>query len=218
MPMTYGLLALIAVMYVLEGGLTGTPSYSRMITLGGQVNVLVLQGQWWRVVTAIFLHFSWAHILLNGWSLYVMGEIVEPALGSRRYLGVFLLGGVMGGLFALVAYQPTVLLAGASGAIFGLLGATAVIAWSARGPARTYFLRWVGTILVLNLVFDYLNPAIGIWDHMGGLVGGAIATYMIGGIAPPYAGGGYTWRAYVGGAAYVILAAFLIGYAQRIWG
>lgn len=215
MPITYGLLALIAAMFVLEGGLSsGGPSIARMVALGAQVNSHVLEGQWWRILTAIFLHFSWAHILLNGWSLYVMGELVEPALGSRRFLGVFLLSGVMGGLVSLAVYQPSDVLAGASGAIFGLLGATAVIAWNLRGPARGYLLRWVGSILLLNLAFDYFNPAIGIWDHIGGLVGGVIATYMSSGTQPGRTG----IRAYIGGAAYVILAAFLIAYAQRIWG
>lgn len=214
LPVTYGLLGAIAVMFVWEGGLTGAPSISRMVALGAQVNGLVLQGQWWRIVAAMFLHFSWTHILLNGWSLYVMGEIVEPALGPQRFLGVYMLGGVMGGLVSLALYSPYEILAGASGAIFGLFGATAAIAWTARGPARAYLLRWVVGILVINLVFDLMNPSIGIWDHFGGLVGGILGTFMLGGVVSPRSPA----RAYLSGAAYAVLAAFLVSYAQRVWG
>lgn len=213
MPATYILLALIAVVFVLEGGITGGEQTSLVVQAGAQINGLVAQGQWWRIVTAIFIHWSWMHILLNGWSLYVMGEIVEPSLGSRRFVGIFLLGGIMGGLVSLVAYGPYEVLAGASGAIFGLLGATGVIALDARGPAKAYLLRWLGSILVINLVFDVMNSAqIGIWDHLGGFIGGALATYMIGGVGSSRHG---TTRAYIGGAAFVILAAFCVAYSQR---
>jgi len=200
-------------MYVLEGGIgagfTGSPALMRMVDLGAQVNVLVLQGEWWRVVTAIFLHLNWLHIVLNGWSLFVMGELVEPAFGWRRFLGLFLLGGVMGGLLSLVAYPPYSVLVGASGAIFGLLGATGVIALEAQGPLRRYLLRWLGSILVLNLAFDFLYPGIGVWDHVGGLVGGFLAAYMLGGVRRQV-----NWRARLAGVAYVVACIALIGVAR----
>jgi len=208
LPATYGLLAVLAVMYVLEGGLGGSPALMRMVNLGAQVNVLVLQGQWWRIVTAIFLHLNWLHILLNGWSLFVMGELVEPAFGWRRFLVLFLLGGVMGGLLSLVAYPPYSVLVGASGAIFGLLGATGVIALEAQGPLRGYLLRWLGSILVLNLAFDFMYPGIGVWDHVGGLVGGFLAAYMLGGVRRVRG-----LRARIAGGAYVVLCVGLIGFA-----
>ena len=208
LPATYGLLAVLAVMYVLEGGLGGSPALMRLVNLGAQVNVLVLQGQWWRIVTAIFLHLNWLHILLNGWSLFVMGELVEPAFGWRRFLALFLLGGVMGGLLSLVAYPPYSVLVGASGAIFGLLGATGVIALEAQGPLRGYLLRWLGSILVLNLAFDFMYPGIGVWDHIGGLVGGFLAAYMLGGVRRLRG-----LRARIAGGAYVVLCVGLIGFA-----
>ena len=209
MPATYVLLVVLVVMYVLEGGLGGSPDLIRMVYLGAQVNVLVLQGQWWRIVTAIFLHLNYLHIILNGWSLFIMGELVEPAYGSFRFVVLFLLGGVMGGLLSLVAYPPDAVLVGASGAIFGLLGATGVIALEAQGPMRGYLLRWLGSILVLNLAFDFMYPGIGVWDHVGGLVGGFLAATMIGGVRRLQG-----LRAKVAGIAYVLICAGLAGYAS----
>ena len=209
LPATYALLVILAVMYVLEGGLGGSPPLMRMVNLGAQVNILVLQGQWWRILTAIFLHLNWLHILLNGWSLFVMGELVEPAFGSKRFIAVFLLGGVMGGLLSLVAYPPYSVLVGASGAIFGLLGATGVIALEAQGPVRGYLLRWLGGILVLNLAFDFMYPGIGVWDHIGGLVGGFLAAYMLGGVRRLQG-----WRSRTAGIAYVAVCAGLVALAR----
>ncbi len=214
MPATYGLLALLAVIFLAEGGLAGQPSTFRLVQMGGQVNgYILLGGQWWRLLTAMFLHFNWLHILLNGWSLYVMGQIVEPVLGTRKFLFVYLVGGLFGGLVSLAFYPLNVLMVGASGAIFGLLGATAVIALHAAGPSRGYLLRWLLSILVLNLGFDFTMPGIGVWDHVGGLIGGFLATYVV------YASTrGRTAVAYSAGGAYVVLAAFLIAYAQRLAG
>lgn len=209
LPATYALLAVLAVMYVLEGGLGGSPGLMRMVDLGAQVNVLVVHGEWWRIVTAIFLHLNWLHILLNGWSLFVMGELVEPAYGSLRFVLLFLLGGVMGGLLSLVAYPPYSVLVGASGAIFGLLGATGVIALEAQGPARSYLLRWLGSILVLNLAFDFMYPGIGVWDHVGGLIGGFLAATMLGGVRRTQG-----LRARVAGLGYVLICVGLAGFAS----
>lgn len=210
MPATIALLAVLLVIFLFEGGILGNPSLDRLVTLGAQVNIYVLQGQWWRLFTAMFLHFSWMHILFNGWSLYIMGQIVEPSLGTRNYLFVYLLGGIMGGLASLAVYSPYTVLAGASGAIFGLLGATVVIALHSGGPARSALIRWVGTIVVLNLGFDFIQPGIGVWDHVGGLVGGFLATYIVVGTAR-----GKAIVPYLAGGAYVVLAAYLVSFAQR---
>ena len=209
LPATYAILLILAIMYVLEGGLGGSPQLMRMVDLGAQVNVLVLQGQWWRIFTAIFLHLNWLHILVNGYSLFVMGELVEPAFGSRRFVVVFLLGGIMGGLLALVTYPPYTVLVGASGAIFGLLGATGVIALEAQGPVRSYLLRWLGSILVLNLALDFMYPGIGVWDHVGGLIGGFLAAYMLGGVHRLSG-----WPSRAAGVAYVVVCVGLIAFAH----
>jgi len=205
LPATYGLLAVLAAIFLFEGGIAGDPSVGRLVQLGAQVNQFVLAGAWWRIVTAMFLHFSWTHFLLNAWSLFVMGELVEPALGTRTYLIVYLASGVMGGLMSLALYPQNQVLAGASGAIFGLLGATAVLAWQARGPVRSSLLRWVVGILVLNLGFDFLYPGIGVWDHVGGLSGGVLATWVI---IDAYRGGGRS--RYAGALLYVLCGAALV--------
>lgn len=156
------------------------PSLGTMVAMGAQVGQLVLAGQWWRVVTAMFLHFNWLHIATNAWSLYVVGGLIEPAYGSWRFAVIYLVSGIMGGVFLLALMPPNVVGAGASGAIFGLLGATVVLGLLLPGRGRRSLLNWALTIFILNIAFDLFNPAIGIWDHVGGFVGGILAAWALG--------------------------------------
>lgn len=182
-PVTVGLLCVIFLVWVLEGGLLaggGNVSISRAVVLGAQVTPYVLGGQWWRVVTAIFIHWSWIHILANGWSLYVMGSLIEPVWGPWRFLVIFFLGGILGGLVSLVILPVTAVSAGASGAIFGLLGAAVVLALYAQPGGRRSLLTWIIMIVVINLGYDITNPSIDIWAHVGGFVGGALSAVAVG--------------------------------------
>lgn len=124
-------------------------------------------GQWYRLVTAMFLHYGLLHLAVNMLSLYIIGQDLERFFGRAKYAALYLLSGV-GGSFAAYLFSPGSLVAGASGAIFGLLGAAvAILTITKRNPQQLI------PILVINLGISFL-PGISLAAHVGGLVTGAI--------------------------------------------
>jgi len=148
-----------------------------LINAGGQVNFLVAQGQVWRIFTAMFLHFNLIHIGLNMISLFLIGAAVEVFYGKWRYLLIYLLSGIVGGIATYFFSPLNTLAVGASGAIFGVFGALGIFYIINRralgrygSGAITNWIFWLG----LNLVFGFSTPGIGIVDHIGGLVAGIV--------------------------------------------
>jgi membrane associated rhomboid family serine protease len=135
----------------------------------------VAQGDWWRLITATFLHANLLHIAFNMYALWWLGGQVEAALGRWRFLLLYFASGLAGSAGALVwsPHSPTV---GASGAIFGLLGAGLVLEYRATGQLGGAFL----TMIVINLVltFAFANY-ISVGGHVGGLIGGILAGTVI---------------------------------------
>ncbi|MDN3023686.1 rhomboid family intramembrane serine protease [Streptomyces sp. S.PB5] len=134
----------------------------------------VAEGQWYRLVTAMFLHGSYIHIIFNMLSLWWIGGPLEAALGRARYLALYFASGLAGSALTYLladANQPSL---GASGAIFGLFGATAVLM-----RHRNYDMRPVIALLVINLIFTFGWPNISWQAHIGGLVGGVVIGYAM---------------------------------------
>ncbi|MFI9077978.1 rhomboid family intramembrane serine protease [Streptomyces sioyaensis] len=139
---------------------------------GGYHLVGVAEGEWYRLLTAMFLHQQVAHIAFNMLSLWWLGPPLEAALGRARFIALYLLAGLGGSAlsyFLAAQNQPSL---GASGAIFGLLGATAVLLRRLR-----YDMKPVLILLGLNLVFTFLWPNIAWQAHVGGLVVGAAVAF-----------------------------------------
>lgn len=130
-------------------------------------------GEWWRLITSTFLHYGPAHIAVNMFSLYIIGRGVESYLGTVKYLLLYLLSG-LGGSIAVWVFSPMALAAGASGAVFGLLGAAGAIMLRNKQDMRAL----IG-ILVLNVMISLL-PGISLAAHLGGFVtGGAVAGILL---------------------------------------
>jgi membrane associated rhomboid family serine protease len=129
----------------------------------------VAQGDWWRLITAAFLHGSLIHLGLNMLALGWLGGPVERYIGSVRYLALYLVSGLAGSAGALVV-TPTSLTVGASGAVFGILGALVVIEYQQTGSVAGQALM----LILINLAFS-LRPGISIGGHIGGLIGGILA-------------------------------------------
>jgi membrane associated rhomboid family serine protease len=135
----------------------------------------VADGDWWRLVSSGFLHADPIHLLLNMVALFFLGQWLEPALGAVRFLALYaasLFAGALG-VILLGNSDPTV---GASGAVYGLMGAAFVLLYR-RGinPFQT----WLGGILIINLLFTFSIPNISKGGHIGGLIGGCIAALLI---------------------------------------
>ncbi len=130
----------------------------------------VAHGDWWRLLTAAFLHYGPIHLGMNMLALWWFGRPLEAALGRGRFIGLFVASGLAGSAGALL-FKPLAPTVGASGAIFGILGAAIVLE-----RQRTYvFGGSAMTMLVLNLAFTFAVPNISIGGHLGGLAGGMLA-------------------------------------------
>jgi membrane associated rhomboid family serine protease len=131
----------------------------------------VADGEWWRLATSGFVHYGLLHIGFNMFVLLQLGALLEPALGRVRF-GVLYFTALLGGACGALLLDPDALTAGASGAVYGLLGA-AVLGLRRRGidPMRS----GLGGLLLVNLLITFLIPGISIGGHLGGLAAGAAA-------------------------------------------
>lgn len=144
--------------------------YARNPQLGGET-VGVADNEWYRLLTAAFLHEQVQHILFNLLSLWFLGRLVEPELGRARYLAVYLLSGLGGSALAYLIAAPNQPSLGASGAIYGLMGAFAVLVRRSNLDMRP-----VIALLALSLFFTFTWDNISWEAHIGGLVAGALVT------------------------------------------
>jgi membrane associated rhomboid family serine protease len=131
----------------------------------------VANGDWWRLITSAFLHGGMIHIAFNMLALWWLGAPVEIALGRIRYIGLYLVSGLAGSAGALIA-NPHSVTVGASGAIFGLLGAGLILEWRATGSLAGNYL----TLILINLAISFAVPGISYGGHIGGLIGGIVVT------------------------------------------
>jgi len=168
--------------YSLAGIVVGERSNSVLIPLGAMVSRDVQDGEVWRLVSCIFLHGSGTHILLNGVALFGLGRLWEGVVGPLRLLWLFLLSGLGGAILSFLG--GTSASVGASGSIFGLMGACIVFGWRYRIQLpphigelfRVKLLPWVG----LNLFIGYTIPNIDNLGHVGGLITGAALAAVTG--------------------------------------
>jgi len=173
---TGGLIALNVIVYVItlvQGGHSGFNNpggslYDKWVLFGPFVD----RGDWWRLVTAMFLHGFLLHIVFNMVALWFVGRAVELYLGPTRFLLLYFVSGLAGSAGALIQ-SPTTPVVGASGAIFGILGALLILEWQATGRFAGQALTWIVINLVLNLSYGG-NVSIG--GHIGGLIGGILVT------------------------------------------
>ena len=142
---------------------------------GALYGPLVADGEWWRIITGGFLHAGILHIAFNMYFLYFLGTILEPMIGRLRFALIYVIA-LVGGSFGALLLSPNTPTVGASGAVFGLMGA-AIIAMRARGidPWQS----GLGVTLLLNLGITFLIPGIAIGGHIGGLIAGGIVGYLL---------------------------------------
>jgi rhomboid protease GluP len=180
-PLLLGMMvAIFTVMSVAGGSLDATESPTLLITWGAKVNRLVYQGEWWRLITSTFLHGGLLHLFLNGSALYFIGMDLEGFLGKRRFFAIYSISALGGSVASFISSPFNIPGVGASGAIFGLIGALAVY----FGLNRTLFgrigvmqFRMIVVVIGLNLLFGLGVGFSGIamidnWAHLGGLFAG----------------------------------------------
>ena len=177
---TQVLIAINVAVFIAElaGGATvnGGGAEGTVLAHGGLFGPAIAdQHEYWRIVTSGFLHYSILHIAFNMFFLYVMGTMLEPAIGHVNFAVVYLVS-LVAGAFGALLFQPDALTAGASGACFGVLGALIVVA---RYRGIPIWQSGLGITLLINIVFSLTVSGISIGGHIGGLIGGLITGVLI---------------------------------------
>jgi membrane associated rhomboid family serine protease len=178
-PATYALIAINAVAFLIEmlngsGGLFGDLR-SRFFADFALYGPSIAEGEWYRLVTSGFLHISIIHIGFNMFLLLILGRLLEPALGTPRFLALYF-ASLLAGSFGALVVEPNAFTVGASGAVFGLAGAVFVIA---RGRGMDQLAGEIGFLIVFNLVWSFVGSNISVGGHIGGLIGGTICALAI---------------------------------------
>ncbi len=149
------------------------------LKLGANYNPLIKSGQIFRLLTYIFLHASLLHLAVNMYSLLILGTQIETYFGKVKYTIIFIISGICGGLLSAMV-SPNVISVGASGAIFGLLGALAYFGYHYRIYLGNVLTSQIIPILVVNLIIGFTVPGIDNFCHIGGLLGGLFASMAVG--------------------------------------
>jgi len=172
----YALIAINVVAFLTEqgqGSLTGSAIHGKVVEEGvlDRFDISV-HHQYWRLLSSGFLHVNLLHVGFNMYLLYLLGTMLEPAIGTSRFVAIYftaLLAGSFGALFATAAASL-----GASGAVFGLMGAAVV-----ELRARSVMESGIGGLIIINLIFSFTFSNISVGAHIGGLIGGALAALAI---------------------------------------
>jgi membrane associated rhomboid family serine protease len=154
------------------GGGGGGQVWDKGYLLGSAISQ---QHQYWRIVSSGFMHDGLAHLFINMLSLYFVGRVLEPAVGSRNFAVIYFVS-LLAGSFGALLFQPQVATVGASGAIFGIFGALLVVARARRIPI---WQSGLGFVLLINLLLSVSFRDISIGGHLGGLVGGLIMGWLV---------------------------------------
>lgn len=179
-PVTWLLLLAIGAGFALETVRGGSTNSEVLIALGANYPPLVWQGEYWRLASSLFLHIGVVHLLLNGWALFQLAGLFEAWLGSFRLLAVFLISGIAGSTASLFWTQG--LSAGASGAIFGLLGALIAFLLRRRENLTPQAKALLGQLVLwagINVVFGFSTPGIDNAAHLGGCAAGFLLGLLL---------------------------------------
>ena len=156
--------------------------FETLLMLGAKEPVLLAHGEYWRLVTPMFLHGNLLHILFNNWALYAVAFQVEALLGPRKFLGLYFLAGIGGNILS--AIWSLSLSVGASGALFGLLGCAWYFEWLIQRRVKeiTGFKPKAGAytvMVVANILFGFIIPQVDNAAHIGGLLVGVVFAYVL---------------------------------------
>ena len=153
----------------------GLVGYGRVLSAFSIDYVGIAEGEWWRMFTGGFLHAGVIHLAFNMFLLWMLGSQLERQLGATSYL-ILYFGSLLSGALGVMLLDPLALTVGASGAVFGLMGATVIYQFR-RGVSP--WSNGIGSLLIINLIFTFARPNISVGGHLGGLLGGLLIGWLI---------------------------------------
>ena len=152
------------------------------LTWGANFGPATQDGEWWRLGSAMFLHFGALHLALNSYALWDVGQLAERMYGHVRFAGIYLISGLGGNLLSLVMHGNSAVSGGASGAIFGIYAAVLVFLWRERAAITAFEFRWLfgggSAFAVLSITLGFIIPGIDNAAHIGGFVTGLLASII----------------------------------------
>ncbi|SDN38992.1 rhomboid protease GluP [Psychrobacillus sp. OK028] len=146
---------------------------TQLFNFGVHFNLLISEGEYWRLVTPIFLHASLAHLLFNMFSLYIFGPELEQLAGKARFLTIYILAGIVGNVATYLMHDWNYRSVGASGAIYGIFGAFAALVYYTR-KFMPQLKQIIIPIIVIGVIMTFLQPQINVTAHIAGLVTGFV--------------------------------------------
>lgn len=178
---TYVLILINVIVFILMYLLgNGSEDTKTLINFGANYVVLTKAGEYYRIITSAFLHIGIFHLLINMYSLYIVGTQVEYFYGKVKYLIIYFFSAIMGSLFTVALSSANTVAAGASGAIFGLLGSILYFGIKYRGYIGNSLINQIVPVVILNLIIGFTTPGIGNAAHIGGLIGGYLISMGVG--------------------------------------
>lgn len=172
---TSALMIINVIVFVLMSLSGGSESIENLIRFGANSKILVGEGDWWRLFTASFIHIGFFHIMFNMYFLYNIGPIFERLYGSVGFLIIYLVCGIFGNLVSYAFGDVYTVSAGASTSLYGLLGIAIGMMLVYRDDAILHsFGASFVSIVVINVIYSFLMPGVGVLGHLGGFVGGFI--------------------------------------------
>ncbi|EEW52948.1 rhomboid family intramembrane serine protease [Limosilactobacillus antri] len=179
-PVTVVLIAIQLVVYLLMTLAGGSTTPAVLIRFGALQAAAVQAGEWWRLLTPVFVHIGFAHLLINSITLYFIGMYIEQLFGHWRMLVIYLGSAIVGNLLS-AYWLPAGISAGASTGIFGLFGAFIMLGATFReNQALRMLSRQFLILVVLNIATDLMVPGIDLAGHLGGFIGGFLLAYLVG--------------------------------------
>ncbi|MEG0259802.1 MAG: rhomboid family intramembrane serine protease [Lysinibacillus sp.] len=168
----YPIVSMLIAFNLIFYALTLLPGLGTIILSKGiQVNFFVQNGEWWRILTAMFLHSGFFHVLFNMFSLFLFGPELEKIAGKTRFITIYLVAGIVGNMASYIFYDSTHASLGASGAVFGVFGAFGALVYYTR-RTMPMLRQIILPIIVISVIMTFLQSNVNVYAHIGGLIAG----------------------------------------------
>jgi len=178
---TYALIGINVIVFILMYILgSGSEDIPTLINFGALTKILVEYGDYYRLITSAFLHIGFIHLLCNMYALYILGKDIESFFGKAKFIFIYLISALVGSFVSIIFIDEYAVSAGASGAIFGLMGSLLYFGYNYRVTLNNSINKQIIPIILINLFIGFMGSGINNYAHLGGLLGGYLASTAVG--------------------------------------